>query len=112
MIIRLLKPRLYNIRMIDQDRMECQVLQGHLLKEVTHFCDLKDGVPTFRRLPAVWHTIIVEKGDQLLRLNEEDTTNIQAMDDIIAMIQSFDREVTIWIRKEVGLPQNSKSETN
>jgi len=97
-IIRLLKPDLQNARIIDQDTIECPVERKYLLSEVTNFCNLKDGVPTFR---CNVRPLFFEKGDQLLRVNEEDTTNIQAKDDIIAMIQSCDREVTIWIRKEV-----------
>jgi len=96
-IIRLLKLRLWNTRMIDLDTIECQDNPEHLLQIVRHFCDLKDGVPTFR---CIEPKIFVEKGDQLLRLNEEDTTNIEAKDDIIAMIQSCHTEVTIWIRKK------------
>jgi len=103
-IIRLFKPTLYNIRIIDQDTMECQVERYFLVRQVEQFCDLKDGVPTF--LYAI-RRLYVEKGDQLLRLNEEDTTNIDSKDDIIAMIQSCDMEVTIWIRKEPGLRLNS-----
>ena len=94
-IIRLLKPR---ARMIDQDTIECQVERKHLLREVTQFCNLKDGIPTFS---CNERKLFVKKGDQLLRLNEEDTTNIQAKDDIIAMIQSCDSEVTIWIRRKM-----------
>jgi len=77
-IIRLLKPRLYNIRVINQDTMECQVERNHFLKEVKLFCDLKDCAPTFREYER---KIFVERGDQFLRMNEEDTTNIQAKDE-------------------------------
>jgi len=91
--------------MIDQNTIECRVKREYLLREVSRFCDLKVGVPTFR---LDNRRLFVEKGDQLLRLNEEGTTNIKAKDDIIAMIGSCDREVTIWIRKEMNL----QSETN
>jgi len=99
-IIRLLKSKLCNTRMIDRDIMECQVERKHLLLEIQRFCDLKDGVITFR---TDERKLFVERGDQLLRLNEEETTNIHSKNDIIAMIQSCDMEVTIWIRKQNGL---------